>query len=287
MGRGKDEKLRMVMQIAETNKKGTVFSEDFTGWQEILTPLLDRSGLAHGLADEPLIIIKPNLVEVLPPPITTPPALVVEIVAYIRRYAPDSRLLVAEGCGSLQYDTSHCFAELGYHRLVRDHGVELVDFNQEQWIHRKNPACLRWPEMYLPEIAFDAFLISVPVLKAHSLAGVTLTMKNMMGLAPPAHYQRGGHWKKASFHAAIHEAIFDLNRYRSPDFTILDATVGMAEFHLGGPTCTPPVNTLAASWDPVAIDAYGTGLLGQNWRDIGHIRLADGVLGQADYIVNP
>jgi uncharacterized protein (DUF362 family) len=137
----------------------------------------------------------------------------------------------------------------------------------------------------LPEILFDVFLISVPVLKAHSLAGVTLTMKNMMGTAPPSHYQQGGHWKKASFHTGIHEAVFDLNRYRCADFTILDATVGMAEAHLWGPTCSPPVNTLAAGWDPVAIDAYGCDLLDRSWRNIGHIFLANNELGQAEYIL--
>jgi uncharacterized protein (DUF362 family) len=135
--------------------------------------------------------------------------------------------------------------------------------------------------MYLPEILFDVFLISIPVLKAHSLAGVTLSMKNMMGAAPPAHFQQGGHWKKAAFHENVQEAVFDLNQYRTPDFSILDASVGMREAHLWGPTCNPPHNTLAASTDPVAIDAYGSHLLKRKWQQIGHIAMADGVLGSA------
>ena len=135
--------------------------------------------------------------------------------------------------------------------------------------------------MYLPRIVFESFLISVPVLKAHSLAGVTLTMKNMIGLAPPAHYQQGGNWKKASFHQRIQEAVLDLNRYRTPDFTLLDATIGMQEAHLWGPTCDPPPNRLAASFDPVAVDSYGCGLLGIKWDSIGHVRMAHNVLGSA------
>ena len=140
----------------------------------------------------------------------------------------------------------------------------------------------RWPEMYLPKILDDVFLISVPQLKAHSLSSVTLTMKNMMGCAPPSHFRGGGAWNKSSFHTQIHEAIFDLNRYRTPDFTILEASIGMAQAHLWGPQCDPPVGKIAASSDPVAIDSYGTELLGKNWQDIDHIVMADEVLGTAE-----
>jgi len=38
---------------------------------------------------------------------------------------------------------------------------------------------------------------------------------------------------------------------------------------------------LAASYDPVAIDAFGAGLLGHDWQTIGHIRDLDGELGRA------
>ena len=74
----------------------------------------------------------------------------------------------------------------------------------------------------------------------------------------------------------------DLNRYRTPDFTLIDATVGMAEAHLWGPVCDPPPNRLIASFDPVAADACGTALLKRDWRRIGHIALLNGVLGQAE-----
>ncbi len=145
-----------------------------------------------------------------------------------------------------------------------------------------NPALKRWPEMYLPRIVMESFLLSVPVLKAHSLSCVTLTMKNVMGCVPPAHYQAGGHWKKSAFHERMQESILDLNRYRTPDFTVLDATVGMAEAHLWGPQCDPPLGLLVAGFDPVAIDAYGAGLLKRDWREIEHISRANGELGSAE-----
>ncbi|RJX27015.1 MAG: DUF362 domain-containing protein [Desulfurivibrio sp.] len=271
------------MHIAEKPGKGTVFSIDYTDWHQSLKMLLEKSGLADRLQDRQRILIKPNLVEAMKPPITTPVALVGSLVDLLRQMAPHCAIMIGEGCGSAQYDTWHVFKQLGYAALAADRKIELLDLNEESCVVRENNKFPRLPKIYLPAVLFDSFLLSVPVLKAHSLAEVTLTMKNMMGAAPPTHYQQGGHWKKASFHDGIHAAIFDLNRYRTPDFTILDATVGMAEAHLWGPVCRPARNKLAAGFDPVAIDAWGATLLGRDWRKIGHIRLADGVLGSGEF----
>ena len=203
------------------------------------------------------------------------------LVKYLRTIT-DARIIIGEGCGALDYETWQAYDELGYTIQAKKLQVELLDLNSEELVHLSKNDCKRWPEIYLPHIALESFLLSVPVLKAHSLSGVTLTMKNMMGLAPPSHYQRGNSWKKSAFHRRIQEAIADLNRYRTPDFTLLDATVGMPKAHLWGPPCNPPINQLVAAYDPVSIDAYGTGLLHRKWQEIDHIQMVDGELGQAD-----
>jgi uncharacterized protein (DUF362 family) len=113
----------------------------------------------------------------------------------------------------------------------------------------------------------------VPVLKAHSYSEITGTLKNMIGLAPPKYYSgRFGSWKKAVFHGRMHESIVDLNRYRTPDLSLMDATVGMPDFHLGGAHCDPPVNKILASFDPLAIDRRSAELLGFRWQSIGHLK---------------
>jgi uncharacterized protein (DUF362 family) len=268
--------------LFKKSSPGVVYSSEFNSWDINVPPLLDATGLGTHISATPLILIKPNLVEAVGPPITTPPGIIGSLIDFIRQHAPKSRIIIGEGTGSLSYDTYHAFDELGYTRLATEKDVELLDLNTENLRKRKKEECKRWPEMYLPTILDEAFLISVPVLKAHSLAKVTLTMKNMMGCAPPSHYQGNGSWGKSTFHDRMHESIFDLNQYRIPDFTLLDATIGMAKAHLWGPHCDPPINTIAASWDPVAIDSFGTSLLGWNWQDIGHIRMAHNVLGIAE-----
>jgi len=248
---------------------------------EGLERLCDRAGLVEKIGKSPTVVIKPNLVEALEPPVTTPVDLVEALVVYLQKRLCGRKIVVAEGCGARDYDTDHVFAHLGYTDMARRTGVELVDLNHEDLVELRHPECQRWPEMFLPRLVMDAFLVSVPVLKVHTLAGVTLSMKNMMGCAPPAHFQQGGHWKKAAFHDRVQEAVFDLNRYRCPDFVVLDAREGMCEAHLWGAKCEPPPRILAAGADPVAIDAFGCELLGVNWRDIRHIAMADGVLGRA------
>jgi len=268
--------------MKESKNNPIVYSSNFISWQKSVPLLLEAAGLREQLGPAEQIIIKPNLVEPQPPPITTPVALVEALALYIHSIRPELRIIIGEGCGSASKNTLQIFEILGYMQLADHPFIELMDLNEAPLIHLQNPSCRRWPEIYLPEIVFDSFLISVPVLKAHSLAGVTLTMKNMIGLAPPAHYQQSGSWKKGSFHQNIQEAVYDLNCYRTPDFTLLDATVGMQEAHLWGPTCDPPPNRLAAGHDPVAIDSYGCSLLGRKWKNIGHLDMAHGNLGSAE-----
>lgn len=275
-----------IEQITANSNQKTVeqaiYTTSASGGAAAVGRLLKAAGILERLRSEKILLLKPNLVEALKPPITTPVSLVESLVAFIQDSGLACRIVIAEGTGSVEYDTDHCFASLGYTEMAARRGIELVDLNLESLVKLENPECGRWPEMYLPELLFESFVLSIPVLKAHSLATVTLTMKNMMGCVPPSHYRSGNSWRKSAFHQRMQESVFDLNRYRTPDFTLLDASVGMAEAHLWGRHCDPPVNILAASWDPVAIDAYGAGLLGRNWRTIGHISMADGLLGRAE-----
>ncbi len=243
--------------------------------------LLAEANVASLLAHVDHILLKPNLVSTQPPPVTTPVALVENLVVALRKLVPDCRITVAEGTGSITCDTFHCFQALGYVDMAVRQRIELVDLNTEPLVCRANKDCRRLPELYLPALLDKVFLVSVPVLKAHSMAGVTLTMKNMMGCVPPSHYRQGNSWGKSALHERLDQAIVDLNRYRTPDLTVLDGSIGMDEAHLWGRLCSPPVGLLAACTDPVAIDGYGAGLLGLDWRTIDHIRLADGILGRA------
>ncbi|MBW1988925.1 MAG: DUF362 domain-containing protein [Deltaproteobacteria bacterium] len=247
-------------------------SVSFTSYAESVPLAMDRAGAERLLSGQSLVMVKPNLVNATPFPVTTPPELCAAIVEYVRAACPAARVVVAEGTGEPSLTTMEVFDRLGYVQMAKQAGVELVDLDCEPTVTLADPSRKVFPEMVLPEIAIEAFLISAPVLKAHSLAAMTGTLKNMMGLAPASHYSgRGGFWRKAVFHQPMQESVMDLNAYRLPDFTVMDATVGLAEYHLGGATLDPPPNLLLAGDDPYAVDREAAGLLGLDWRAVPHV----------------
>ena len=243
---------------------------EHTNYAKSVRHAFDEADGAAVVSDGRPILLKPNLVNVSPFPITTHPDFVAVVIEVIRDHT-DAPIIIAEGCGDSDMDTPQVFAALGYNALAERYNVELVDLNHAQLIKKSNPDCSVFKEMWLPEIAFSHCIVSLPVIKAHSLATITGTCKNMMGFPPPKHYGGTG-WKKASFHARMHASIKDLCSYITPDFTIMDATVGMADYHLGGATCEPPIGKILAGTDSLALDQKAAGLLGLNWQDIGHLR---------------
>lgn len=246
-------------------------SVSFSDYDTSVFEALDHIHAGRLFAGQDKIIIKPNLVTDSPFPVTTSPRFCGAIIDYIRSHS-EAAIVIAEGVGDPASETMEIFHTLGYTRLAEEKGTELADLNTAPLIRLENPDCKKFPEFYIPEMAMDHFIVSAPVLKAHSLSIYTGTLKNMVGFAPPEHYAgSGGIWNKAEFHIDIQQAIIDLNRYRSPDLSIIDASVGLAEYHLGGPACDPPVDRMVAGCDPVAVDRMAAGLLGLDWRKIGHL----------------
>ncbi len=244
---------------------------EFVDYASSVPKVLDSIGAGPVIAKQRAILIKPNLVTNKPFPITTPPECCEAIIDYIISFSK-APVVIAEGIGDPDYTTMEVFETLGYTQLASRKKVSLADLNNEPLMRLDNSECPRFPEFFMPVIAMNHFIISVPVLKAHLLSDFTGTLKNMIGLAPPKLYAgNGGIWNKAEFHIDIHQAIIDLNRYRTPDLTVLDASVGMAQSHLGGPVCNPPVKRLVAGFDPVATDRTAAELLNLDWRTIGHL----------------
>jgi len=245
---------------------------EFASYEQSVAEAFDAIGAADVLRRQTAVLIKPNLVNSSPFPITTAPGCVEAIINYVRGCS-SAEIVVGEGCGDKDMETDEVFQRLGYVELCRRLDVELIDLNNAPLKKLTNGQCRVFKEMWLPEIALSHYLLSVPVLKAHSFSEITGTLKNMIGLAPPKYYSgRFGSWKKAVFHGKMHESITELNLYRTPDLSLMDATVGMPDFHLGGAHCDPPVNKLLAGFDPLALDRRAAELLGFRWESIQHLQ---------------
>lgn len=242
---------------------------DFNSYPQSVTAALDEIDAKLTLSEQSAILIKPNLVNASPHPVTTHLNCCEAVVEYVRSCS-NAEIVIAEGCGDVSRDTDVIFNLLGYREMAARHRVPLVDLNLLPSKKFKNRHCPLYPELYLPEIAFSHFIISLPVLKAHSISAITGTLKNMIGFAPPGHYSNGG-WKKSAFHENMQQAIIDINTYRVPDLSILDASVGLPDFHLGGRHCDPLIGKIVAGFDPWAVDRLAAGLLGIDWKKIPHL----------------
>jgi uncharacterized protein (DUF362 family) len=250
----------------------------FSDYLQSTAQALDLINVVEKLPNSGLIILKPNLTNADIPPVTTPVEIVEAVYLYCRELC-GAEIVIGEGCGSGK--TINAFRSNGYEDLARRHNIELIDFNQCKTIRIENKHCHTLKEFHIPKIVQEAFVISIPVLKDHSFTVTTIAMKNMFGIAPATHYK--GSWNKSKLHhPSTHKSVVDLCSYKRPDLCVVDAVTALQGMHLSG---TPlKLDTLLASFDPVAVDAIGSELLGHNPRSIEYLQLANGRLGSMDDI---
>jgi uncharacterized protein (DUF362 family) len=129
--------------------------------------------------------------------------------------------------------------------------------------------------MVYDEVMNADVLINVPIAKNHSLATLTLGMKNLMGVVQ----------ERSSYHADIGHRLTALSSVIRPALTMIDA-VRILTF--GGPTGGNPkavtqLDTIIASPDIVATDAYAATLFGLTGDDLDFVRAgAEMGLGKSD-----
>ncbi len=207
------------------------------------------------------VVIKPNLITNRPYPVTTPPKTVECIVNYFKGKAKE--IFIAEGAGMCRGGTNKAFLDLGYSELAEKSGIKLVDLNDDDYEIRKNPDALKLKEFKFPLTLKNSFLISAAVLKRHSMAKVTLSLKNMLGASIGM---------KAKFHLlGINKSIVDINLYKKPDLALIDG-IESSSLELGGEVTR--YDLMIFSEDPVAADAVGANILGLNPLSVPHIKLA-------------
>jgi uncharacterized protein (DUF362 family) len=219
------------------------------------------------LPPEKPVIIKPNIVEPSLPPVTTDVQVVAGIIAALEESGVDN-IMVAEGSGT--GDTDDNFRKLGYTDLE----IELIDLDKTKTIALPVKNYRVWDKIIIPEILLDKFIISVPVLKEHSLCGITASLKNMIGILPAKYYS--GYWtyKKSQVHKYdTHSCIADLTSIIRPDLAIVDATVGMKGHHLSGTPIEPSLNLVYGSDDMLEADIFGCELLGRDWGAISYLHM--------------
>ncbi|HSV86571.1 MAG TPA: DUF362 domain-containing protein [Levilinea sp.] len=106
-------------------------------------------------------------------------------------------------------------------------------------------------------------IINVPIAKTHSLARLTLGMKNLLGVVQ----------NRSAYHSNMGQRLVDLVNMVKPSLTVVDAVrMLMANGPTGGNLDdVKQADTLVASTDIVAADAYGATLFGMQPEDLNYV----------------
>ena len=210
--------------------------------REALDCLGDLGGI---VCSDSTVLIKPNVgfsyVEA-----NTNPKVVEAVVKVVKEHSP-RRIVIAESSvrGS---DTTYNFMVTGLYDIARKYGVEMVDLKKTKDVVTVETFGSKLKTVRVYKLAYEAdVIISMPKLKRHVEAGVTISLKNMMGTLPDS--------EKGRFHLlGLHQCIVDLNTVLKPDLAVIDALDVMT---VTGPSHGEMVkaNMVIVSKDPIAADA--------------------------------
>jgi uncharacterized protein (DUF362 family) len=227
------------------------------------------------------VLLKPNLVEFDPNGvINTHPALVEAAVDAFKSLGARD-VVIAEGPGHRR-DNEYLLTASGLYDVIKQHRVRYVDLNNDDVrLTTLKSGFTRFKQLYLPETLYQAdLLVTMPKLKTHHWAGVTLSLKNMFGVIPGSVYG----WPKNALHwAGIDGSIVDINSSLPlPRFAIVDGIVGMEG---NGPLQGQAKNSgvLVFGTDLVAVDSTAARLMKIEPRKVKYLEMAGEFLGNLAY----
>lgn len=247
------------------------------------------------------ILIKPNLLEIhnAYSGYVTKPEVIRGVVRFFKNTGATD-IVVAEGGN---FDTMKCAECSDILNVVEQEGVKFIDLNYDETTVIKIPDYLLLPEVRIANTVLNSdVIVSVPVLKTHLYATVTLSLKNMMGVlindeAPkkldkkiihpefwgPGDFERMGREESIKSIMSADMRIVDLISVVRPHLAVIDAITGIEG---NGPSSGDIINkidVIIAGNDPVATDVIGSLLMDIDPANIGHIAMA-GIrsLGETD-----
>ncbi len=224
------------------------------------------------------VLVKPNFVEYDPhSAINTDPRLVAATVLALRRMGAGS-VTVAEGPGHRR-DTVYVMQRSGMLDALAAVDAPFVDLNTDEVVAKRlDSSYTTLGSLWLPRTVVESdVVVSMPKMKTHHWAGLTLSLKNCFGCVPGRIYG----WPKNALHwAGLEQAILDVAGAVRPNYAIIDGVVGMQG---NGPISGTPVRPglLVFGDDPVATDVIGARLMGFDPEKVPYLKEAGRFLGQS------
>ncbi len=269
-------------------------------------------GMSTVVAPGETVFIKPNFLTAgLPRPNHTitgeiaKPEIVIAVAEECLK-AGAGKVIIGDGAEVPRFDweelvtldgASHLAAEAARLNASYDGRVQLACLNSDSPDWDALPARRTGlSEIYASSLVTRADkIISIPVLKTHHIAGLTLSIKNFMGVTPIARYGGGsetlGRFRLHYAYGGPESAFLDVVDAIRPHLAIIDASIcceGNGPWVRGDAGRTVDMRERLGDWlmlastDLVAADVTAARIVGQDYRAVPHLVSAyDQGLGQA------
>ncbi|MFX0075935.1 MAG: DUF362 domain-containing protein [Candidatus Hermodarchaeota archaeon] len=223
----------------------------------------------------------------------TSPEVLEEVIKYLRDKG--AKISVMENSTQANM-TRIVFAINRFKEVCEKHGAEIIYLDEEStesYEFKGKSSAKDQPRGYvlktfrLPKTIIKIMenrnsltYINLPKLKTHSMARVTLGIKNQWGF--PQHADRG---KDHNYN--LHSKLVDVYEYIKPDITIIDGTEGTIHGHYP-PTAwedrlVKKFGILIGGRDTLAVDVVGARIFGLTLEEVPHLKIAyDRGLGEGD-----
>jgi uncharacterized protein (DUF362 family) len=234
------------------------------------------------------IMLKPNLVAESPT-FTTKPS-VIKALANLMKNA-GKEVIIGEGSAAatgfnfkdgIDYRTrkkeilnpmqKYVFDTLGYSELAKSLNVPMINLHSGDLVDVEVPNHLLFDKITVHKSLTEIdMLCSVPMMKTHVLATVTLGMKNLIGLYPGTVYYSVRSWlhdraaeKKSP---GIAFEILDMVRVNKLDLVVIDGSMAMeGEGPTGGNLLK--MDLIIAGTNPLATDMIAANIMGFETNEI-------------------
>jgi uncharacterized protein (DUF362 family) len=252
-----------------------VFVEELEGDGDALYKQIMRSfpalSFERELGKANAVFIKPNLTyPYYREGVVTRVEFIEGLVSAIREINKEIKIYIGDGEGGYNsFSMTGALEEMGFFDLAKKY-KDVIIVNLSELPSReceistfKGPYTLRLPDLFFEEIDFS---ISCPVPKVHCMTKVTLAYKNLWGCQPDA-LRLENHYMFSYLIAKIAELL----KFK---YAFLDGKYGLDD---NGPMqgTAIEVGWFVASNSLSAFDMVVSEMMGFNWEDIDHLKMAD------------
>src|SRR4030042_3035828 len=215
------------------------------------------------------VLVKPNIVGAYSKSkqksITTHPSIVEAVCKFLKKN--ECKIFVGE---SSFRGTDDAFIKSGLGKVAKKYG-KLIIFEQQKLIRIKDKKAKVLKKFPVAKLLKEVdYIINLPKMKTHSLAEVTLGIKNLYGLIPGGLKQRLHNKAKGK---KFSEILVDIYQNFPPQLTILDGIIGMEG---QGPTSGIPkkAGLIIARKNAIELDIAASTIMDFNPREIPAIEFA-------------